>query len=413
MKIILTLITAFFASLLIATQLDEELNPEAIQLMDRLDKSSTSEAYLYLLGIDAASDAPPIEAGQRILNEYHNSMADKSSPNNAIAPSDTLSLPEGDLFCRISEQGCLQALFALPINIEPLRSQHSTIIQRVNRFYQFNEFTTLAKPSENEPIPKYPFIAKVERIKILEAISAYHQGKHKEAIESLLDRVPVLRQTLALQDNLIGKLVFINMLSDVLDVASAILSKEDVKVEAIARLTPGEKDFSIAAAREFALNFHMYQKLDRHPEFFNQGGNTPGWFVRMVYKPNMTVNAVAPIYTRLARLAQLPPMAFAQQVENNKPPVLSTSKLRNYVGDILAAFTPSVDKYAGRMMNLDTKIELFNQIHVAKLNLSEIKNPFYKNATAERRGHYACFDGPFEDERKLRCLRLTWAVEKD
>ena len=123
--------------------------------------------------------------------------------------------------------------------------------------------------------------------------------------------------------------VFLMKLSEIIDVASVILSNENLVIEKISSLNQSEKGFYMVAAREFTTSYYTFKNLDRNPEFFEMGGNLPGWITRMVYKPNMTINALAPTYSQLETLAQIPASDFVKYIDDEERLGPSTSKLRN------------------------------------------------------------------------------------
>ena len=394
------------AFLVLMTQVDDDLNEEAQDLFGRIDTDGESESYLYLFGIFAEEGENPVNVGKTILEEYRKLEDDESYEVNEYPDSKKLTLPKGDEFCKTWEEGCLEYLFSVDIGTTDLLKDYRVLITRSNRFHEFDEYKTLSKPTINELVPPYQYIASAERIKVLEAISLYKNGDTPKSIENLLAQFSQLRNSMSLQDNLIGKLVFLMKLSEVVDVLSVIMSNEKSNVEAIQSLSEKEKSFYMTAAREFGMSYYTFKKLDRHPEFFKMGGNFPGWLTRIVYKPNMTINAITPIYYRLGNLAKLSPSEFADKIENEERFSPSTSKLRNYVGDNLIAIYPELDLYVARFSDFEAKLALFNQVHVLNRGLDSMNNPYYGPEIPEQSDEKLCFSGPLEDKRSLRCLRV-------
>ena len=406
MKKVLSIIVTAIVFLVLLAQIDDELSEQAVDLLNRLEADAESESYLYLYGLFAKETDSPESVGKTLLEEYKESITAESYQLVDYPDSDKLPLPKGDAFCRSWEDGCLEYLFSSDIDAKALLSKNKTLMTRSNTFLEFNEYKTLSKPTIREVYPPYQYIAAAEHIKVLEAISAYKDGYSKKAIDSLLEQFVKLRKSMELQDNLIGKLVFLMKLSEILDVLSVILSNEDMVAEKIPSLSQSEKSFYMIAAREFGMSYYTLQNLDRNPEFFEMGGNFPRWITRMVYKPNMTTNAVTPIYYRLERLAQLSPSDFAKQSGTEDSVRLSTSKLRNFVGDTLIAISPEFDKYVARFHDFDAKLALFNQVHHLKLELHAMQNPYYGNEKPKEVDGGLCFSGPLKDIRNLRCLRV-------
>ncbi len=406
MKKLLTILLLAFVVVVMTAQVDDDLSEESADLIGRIDTESTSESYLYLYGIFASEGDDPVKVGRKLLEENRKLDNDDSYEVIEYPDENKISLPTGEEFCKAWEEGCLEYIFSSQYDIDRLLSENKLLLARSSRFFEFVEYETLSKPTIHELFPPYQYIASAERIKILEAISVYSKGDAKGALESLSLQFSKLRKSMALQDNLIGKLVLLMKLSEVIDVMSVILSNSEGKVKLIPDLTKSEKSFHMIAAREFGMSYYTFKNLDKHPEFFEIGGDFPGWMTRIVYKPNMTINSVAPIYYKLEQLAQLPSPDFAKRIEASNSDIPSTSKLRNYVGSVLIAISPEYTEYVARFYDFDAKLAIFNQVHHLKLSLDDMKNPYYGKEVPEDVNGNLCFSGPLEDKRSLRCLRV-------
>lgn len=403
-KLILIIFSAIAVQLWLC-QIDDDLSIDAVDLVNRLNVDGESRAYLYLTGIFANENDNPEDVGRKILEEQRKLDADASYKVVEYEVSKKIPLPEGGLFCQARNEECISTLFSSKIDMEKIFQENRVLILRSKNFFEFSEYKTLTKPSFNEIFPPYQYIASAEKIKLLEAISIYQHGNPKEAIESLQAQLQKLRKSLELQDNLIGKMVFLAMLADVIDVSSVILSNEGIKVEHVHGLSPAEKSFHMVAAREFGTSYYTFKNLDRHPEIFEIGGKFPGWVARILFKPNMTINAVTPIYRRFERLVQYSPSEFSAEIEQGNFSLTPTSKMRNYIGATLVAVAPNFDEYVARFHDFEAKIALFNHMHVEG-GSAGIKNPYWPDREPIESNGAICFDGPLKDNRFLRCLRL-------
>lgn len=399
------LISIILVSVLLS-QLDDDLSDEAKSMAARIDTNRLSDSFLYLHGIYSKNGENPVDTGRKLLEEYRKLEADKNYEVVEYPDSNKIALPKGNEFCSFSEAGCLEILFSTEVRAGELLEEHSVLVSRSNTFLEFNEYTTLSKPAVNEPLPPYNYITAAERIKVLKAISIYNNGNANKALDSLSLQFTKLRKAMALQDNLIGKLVFLAKLSEIIDVSSVIMFKAGLKSRMIPSLSQSEKSFEMIAAREFGMSYNAFLNLDKHPEFFEMGNEFPGWLARIVFKPNMTINAVAPIYYRLERLAKMTPFAFAEYIEAEEAFSPSTSKLRNYVGSILIGLSPEFDHFVAMAFDFDVKLALYNQIHHLGQNAESMSNPYYGNEIPKETGDGLCFSGPLEDERSFRCLKL-------
>jgi hypothetical protein len=241
-----------------------------------------------------------------------------------------------------------------------------------------------------------------------------------------MQRLRLLRKTLELQDHLIGKMVFAIKISEIIDTAGIIATEygKPIPVEPISPLSVAEKALDRASAREFAMSYRLYTDLDRRSDIFQTSsmereeevpdsdagdGEVPGWLVRVFYKPNMTINAVVPDYIRWAELSKLSPGEFTAELAKGEGADVSTSKIRNYIGQIMISIgRPNMNDYVGRIMDLEAKIELFNQIHHQGIAENKVVNPYYDYEYSYRKGKSICFRGPLEDVRGMRCLRTSY-----
>jgi len=361
-------IIPLLAVLVVLGQIDDELSEEAVDLISRIDPEAESESYLYLLGIFAKEGDSPLQVGRNLLAEYRKLDKDESYQIADYSESDRLPLPEGEAFCTFWEEGCFEKLFSSDFDIEQLKSEYRVLLSRSNEFYLLDDYKNLSKPTLHEQFPAYSYLSRVERIKVIDAIASHRQGNSEDAVAQLGSQFKKLRRAMELQDTLVGKLVFLMGLSEVLDVLSVILYEENIKQEEIDNLNKIEKSFYMVAAREFAMGYHMYKKLDKHPNFFEEETTY------ISNRPNMESRGIS---------------------------------IRNYVGRVLNDISPDFSKYVAKFNDFESKLALFNQVHGSQLKRSDMHNPYYGPETPEEKNGSLCFSGPLEDERSLRCLRLT------
>lgn len=223
------------------SQIDDPLSPKTEELLSRIESNASSEAYLFLMGINALENENPIDVGKYALEE--NQKLDLDSTFKTTKIINNLPLPTGDEFCPIREANCLAQLFSPKIDIDLLKKNNKILITRSNEFLEFDEFTTLSKPSIHEVFAPYQYLSVTERIKALNAISIYRSGDTSKSIDLLLTQISKLRHALELHDTLIGKLVLIIKISDLIDIYSIIATNENLNAEKIPRLSQSEKAF--------------------------------------------------------------------------------------------------------------------------------------------------------------------------
>jgi hypothetical protein len=405
-------------------QIDDELSDEANQLLKLVNDTHPNHAFLLLFGIAAPEEQSAIEWGKARLDKYNQQLAQSRMRSSASSenvqdsdknedilskyalkgkslPQKQLAKPEGVYFCSRLESNCIRHLFKItPDELNSLLQQHQVLRHRVEQFLAFDEYQTLTLPDLSEPFDYFSYLSQALRLELLQAIVSYKENQPDTAVAQISELNRKVRRQLVLQDTLIGKLVFAAKLADNLDVLSIIAQQEQLDNLLIEPLTVQEKSLNKAAAREFSGQYQMFQTLDQHPEFFSKDDSAPGWYARLFFKPNMTANALAPKFLRLARLSE---MSYPEFVEALKTPLAppTTSWLRNAAGNILLQTDSNFEQYAARMLDLDVKVYLFNHRHD---QIDKLRNPYNPEQGVTVFDNKICFDGPFEDPRDFRCL---------
>ena len=212
-------------------------------------------------------------------------------------------------------------------------------------------------------IPAIQYIRAAERVKTLKAIRLFNTGNINKSLSILEQQIKDNRHALTLHDSLVGKLVFTVILSELIDVLSIIIDQSDVPIESIENLTTEEKSLAIAFAREFGSSYESHNDIDQRPNRITPGPHLPKWIRRIFFKPNMTSNAIAPLYYKAGKISELTPSEFSEYISSYEPISPITSKIRNKEGRHLLWFLPSFNEYIGMLMDLEAKIYLFNQYH--------------------------------------------------
>lgn len=385
-------------------QQDEELNGAATSFMERLQQEKSSEAFMYHQAFSAPTGHDPTKVA-KATQAYSPASTRTISINTTTAE---LPLPSGDLFCSIyKDDYCLYTLFTHELDVDSIKQEHDELVSRYDKFLSFDEYSTLTKPDLDVEFPKYSFFFKAERIKILEAIEYHKKDQSLEAVNFLYNRIEKSRSMFKHQDTLIGKMVFLAILNNQVDVASLILSESGITAQPISLLSPEERDFSEVAAREFGYAY----SATRSALVENRELEDNSWVVlellEMALKTNMTVNASTPIYVRFEKLASLDFMDFSREMSQTPTP-LKTSMIWNPIGYLILGEldASSFDKYVVRMFDFNAKLKLFNHKYHNKLNFEIAVNPYFKNEVSEMYTNEVCFRS-FYKEKRVRCLQTA------
>ena len=407
MKVLFALLSALVWFTYLA-QYDDPLSPDAVRLLEMANQNTESEAYLYMTGIYAAEGESPIEVGRDLFEQYQLKQQDPSFEVTPYPESRKLGLPQLQAICAVRQDGCLTELFTTDVDIDILNKEYDLLVNRLDTFLNFDEFRTLEKPSVESGMSSYSFMDVVQKIKNLRAINSYNNGNVDFAVESLLQNYSQLNQAFSLQDTLIGKLVFLRLQSDTLDILSTILSEENVSIEPIEGINRSSDTFKVMFAREFAMAYYLQLEAFQNSELNQDEWDAPDWMVRVFYKPNMSANAKAQIYLGLVELASFPAAKFVKEIDRDDSGIYSNISYRNYIGSILMSITWSAfDRYLVRFIDFEEKVDLFNHIHSHQKDVGEYKNPYYPEMDLEMMSDRICFKGPFQDSEHLRCLRIS------
>jgi hypothetical protein len=391
-----------------------ESAPDAQELLSLLPQQGESNAYYYLMGALAPESVDPIVHGKKIYESY--------VPSESLEPVDdskqklsskTLTLPDGDLFCRVKEEGCIKSLFSEGINIGSIIDENSLILERYSKFRSYDDYSVMTTPAISEPLPAYHFITVANRLIALSAIGMHFQGDSESAIQTLVNSQIDLSVQYQQYDELIGKMIVVHILSEYVDLINIIARRSGITPPTLSTTNIATRDLDGAWAREFALSYNTYLKLDRRPDFFEDSGSMPGWVVRVLFKPNMTANAIYPSYRFTMDNAKLPHAKFSKITQRDLYVDDGISLIRNIVGTSLSRVgAPNYDEYSARVLDLEAKVALYHElsgIGASEIeSIQELKNPYYPDDKKAFiiEDDYVCLKGPLPDERRFRCLRI-------
>jgi hypothetical protein len=419
MKIFFSIMLLLLALVLIIT-MDDDLDPEAKRLLEITDNADTSNAYIYLLGMGAEHDANPLEVGKKAYaiirqceEKYENDTGTEFSCDD-YKTTKKLPLPEGKLICHLWDDGCLGALFTDEKERSQLLAKHQILLQRYASFNEFQDFSLLSKPVHNEILPPYIYLSRSNWLVLLTSIQEAKVGKHQQAVDRLTKNIANLRRQLTAVNSLLGEILVLQLISHNLDVLAVLIQEFDIESDniAIPVLSTAEKDLEIPLARELNVSYQLLKSFD-HESFQKTLGTR-----RFLFKPNVTLNAQMQRYSQAIALSGLPAHEFTQQIINSGNIDNQNGKFSpigiNSIGTILNNIaTTDFKEYIARFNDIDAKIKLFNAyIQHKDLNfVTTLQNPYYKSeqfAYVAKDKKSICFDGPIEDTKHYRCLKIAF-----
>jgi hypothetical protein len=408
---------------------DEPLKPEAERLL--AETINTSEAYLYLLGINAASDENPKAVGGKVLGSIFQGEAlyvlgDKPFTYMPYPKGKALKLPEGALFCLTStEAACLDSLFKAELPaIEQTLQEHAILLERYQIFLEKNDYVTLS-PRRSPPSLSSKYLTKGNRLLQLKIIALTKQGKIAEALELLNKNNLHLQKYLATTDQFTHKMIYNFFLNDNIDVASLILSQEKNSSFKIPTLSDEALNLDKVLDSEFAATFRTFKFLEKDTILnlrANQDSNPlkeAQLHLRLsfLYKPNMTINELSTYYALLKskmNTLQGPKYLLAvSRIEAQEQGKKTSYKIRNMIGSTFISMArPDYYKFLEDLFNTNAKIQLFNQLYAEHQELATIMQApvgYYNdqdrwewNADKTR----VCLASPLQETVASNCLSI-------
>lgn len=426
-KLVISLSILVLAGVSLAyLQIDDDPIPERQRMLASIKTDHQNpDSYYYLMGISAGEGNDPLQVGKNrvtaILAAKTTAPTGQKFVFTDILEAEKLPEATGSLFCRTWEGSCLNVLgeaSASSLNMQ--LKTHATLLKRYQTLMALPEGSTLTQPEIEEPIPPYSYLSSGSRLVSFKALERAQRGESAEAIDDLINHIIVVRKHLAAADNIVGKMIYLNNISSTLDVIGLLTAKLDRPLTTgVHPLTPAERDLSAPMARELATVRNMMLELDRHPELLEIGGHLPGWIGRLLFKPEMSINAV---FTSIAPIGPLsrqesPEMLVGALALQDK--TVQVSRFKNYLGSVLldaGKYPDTYLKYLYRIHDLNGKIVLLNarlKSGTSPVKWETVPNPYYGLSKPARRHPQfdaMCFDGPKDDERRYRCLMLKPAA---
>lgn len=391
---------------------DDELSPSAQAWLARATPPADDDvAFMYLLGLPAAADADVLVAGHERLTAYRAQTASSNPIEDPLEfppypPEHRLARAAEPWLCQLREPACAAALFEHRPAWPSTLSAHAVLRARYRHFLAFSDFRTPLPPRINEAMPDYAYLMDGNTLNVLAALLTAEEPGPDAAIAALRDDLQGVRTQLALADTVLHKMFFLVMAANDLDAMAEIRHRHPaVTASPIAPLNATERSFDKPIQRDFAMQAAMYGGLGGQMQFFSAEWPTPRWVVSLLFKPNRTINVAQRNFAALATLATLPDADFARAAPRQETRQDAGIDLRNPIGSVLLQIsTNGYVKYLARVRDLDAKIALLN----ASFN-GELAPPFNPYYPDDPRAYTAeldelCFNGPFPDERHLRCM---------
>ncbi len=397
---------------------DDALLPEAQRWIQQgsVVSAKGSNAFAFLMGFDAPDSDDPVQTGKfrisRALSAVQNTESD-DMPGR-------LTLPTGDGFCRIRQQGCLDTILARGGELRSLLSEHALVLSRYQRFLQFEEFSSMVPIDAEQIVPPVSFLSTGNKLQQFEIIvKSSQQGDRDEATRMLEHNIASLRRHLGYADTLMQKVFVGSLIADNLDLAAGLYSRGLIaSLDVLQPLVPEEITLEQAIRREFASHVHRFSEFAAKGLPNSDAEGPPSQFV---FKKNRSVNTLYQELRQLLIRSSLPAAlvddAFVAHRKKQKKNALYS--LSNPVGSIVVKTVVNLEPVVFRLRDLDCKLKLLSiRMQVSSNTRSDlltelpdsvdISNPYEpeKLLAFDAEQQTMCFDGPASQRPDARCITL-------
>lgn len=352
------MVLGFLIVAVIAAQMDDNVNPEVLRFIEMTQSTEDTPAFFYLLGIPANEAASP-EAVGRAIYENIKEAPDNYRYDTEVHLDNKLSLPSDGAICHLTAPDCIQKITSNASTFANDVKTHAVLIDRYTTFMAYERYVTLTEPNINEVTPSFQYILKANRLVLGDLLIS--DSPHR--FHRLVVNIEQIRKRLSDADTVISKMVYLNMLEESLNVMALMVSSHTMnRFIQITPLTKQERSLARPIAREFHLLFNSYQyEIDTTRIFSSTADevSNPKWIGTMLYKPNITINALFPVYKKKAENSELTAIEFRDREELT---VQDKSWVRNPIGTILNDIAmPNYDEYSHQFFEVDNQIMAINQ----------------------------------------------------
>ena len=345
-------------------QWDESLDPQARQWLgtNKPAIAAVDNGYFTLLGLFAALSDNPHDVGRKRVQAYE--LALSSTRDSAEIEYDDYPATlrqrvdeEFEFLCQVEKSSCVSRFLEHADNIVALTEKHRILLGRYHSLYDFPEFRSTATPGIHEPLIPYHLLTSLNRLLGARMSVEFHTGSRLKAIEGLHRDMRFLRKLLETSDQLMLKILVVQMLARDLHTLSQLLDSKlylhehlPVVDDVLVDLSPKERTVDVCIRREFeAMANLMLTMKSARP--FDADNELPDWMMKTLYKPNATVNRMFRKYQLSHELATLPPPALARKLsqlhaDDSLSGPTTSDYVLNPVGTILTEVAaPDLNRY--------------------------------------------------------------------
>ncbi len=379
---VLVALTALLLLIFGINLIDQRIDPAAVAALDFSRQASVADgdnAYYALYGFRAAPDADPHAAGSVFVASANSRTNRVSGTEAARAPEELKFIGSTEKLCKQRKEECLRQYRTKRRDIRQLAESNSVLLDRYRALYRYPAFQeTLDKRLLGTSLPPYP--GDEHRLVLALIGLAALDGEVESALRALAADTAFWRRVLGRADTLITKMIATSFLDQNFTLLGEIAQRyrhEPGSLSAaktmIAPLTATERSCAEAFRAEYAWQANLFVVMSegRFDDIglLDENPNPAGrMLMRLMLKPNATINLLLPRYETTVRIAQAPADKLIEmsdllaREEEQATDIIRWDMVYNPIGKVMAAIsapsTYTYARYAGRVHNLDGRTRL-------------------------------------------------------
>jgi hypothetical protein len=357
---------------------DDELNPEIVQLLEDHSKniSKHNNGSIYHLGMWSSFDSSPYEVGLWRIKQYENAYLNAEFPTNSIDYEDYPKdkwieelFVEKDVpkwLCDYDETSCLDLIYSNSEDAIYLATEFAKHISRYDEVLNYSHFGLSHEPSVFSPMIMFGPGIDVLKIKLISYFHDFKHGNQKNVVNNLTRLLNHHKTVLEQTPYTVSKVISVVELQIIYKAAAYLIAKtNDLNlgvwkpyINALEQFNKNQITFEKPFLHEFASSYKSFEMAglgDFRKDLPTVIRYLPKSYL---YKPNKTANLM---FEALMINRGKYEFSGDRIIVHEKPDVKSIMKfdLSNPIGSLLAiTATP-------RYLNLDEdlhKIEVLQRL---------------------------------------------------
>lgn len=367
-------------------------------------RQPTSQAYLYLNGMDAPEDANVLTHGKRKLaiyqqaeEDYFNNAEPSQSKNQALASLQRLKQPGPELSCFREKFSCYRSIIKNSANLSAASYPHSIWLERYQNFLKLRDYQTLTRPHRVEVIPSFANLSNANFLLLHKIIDWQQSGQCDKATKALRLDLTAMRYHFKNSDHLIQKMFFASMISGDIEMLG-FLQQAGCAQSTIKPLSGEELTMQLVMQREFIFGINSIEVLFGISSL--QTTNA-GQTVERNDGIDYLFSTLKPV-AEFIKVSDNQPLADYAATSKKLDTVLAkaTETEKEYFGDDPGAYL----EYALRLYEANAKVALLNSLIYE--NIDSAVHPYINSAEVVYDSDIKawCFDESLAQRKFNQCI---------